>query len=86
MNHENSIIMADVHILQIEIRSKKLSFILEFFKNISFIKKVEVIESSESQQEDFTIPQWHKDIVLSRRKTEKNKYKPLSTLDDEMGM
>lgn len=75
--------MAEVHILQIEIRSKKLSFILEFLKNISFIKKVKVIESTENK-EDFIVPQWHKDIVMSRRKTNKKDYLPLSTLDNEI--
>lgn len=75
--------MADVHILQIEIRSKKLSFILEFLKNISFIKKVEVIESTE-KDEEFVVPKWHKDEVLSRRKTDKKDYLPLSTLDSEI--
>lgn len=75
--------MKEVHILQIEIRSKKLSFILEFLKNISFIKKVEVIESSE-KQEEFVVPQWHEDVVLARRNTDKKDYLPLSTLDNEI--
>lgn len=33
--------------LQIENSTNKLSFILEFFKRISFVKKVKVIESNE---------------------------------------
>lgn len=75
--------MKEVHILQIEIRSKKLSFILEFLKNISFIKNVKVIESTESE-DNFMIPQTHKDVLLLRRKTDQNDYLPLSTLDDEI--
>ena len=75
--------MADVHVLQIEIKSKKLSFILEFLNNISFIKKVEVIKSSE-KTEDFVVPQWHKEEIISRRKTVKSEYLPLSTLDQEI--
>ena len=77
--------MVETHILQIEIKSKKLSFILEFLKNISFIKKIKIIETTESQ-DNFTIPQWHKDIVLARRKTNKKDYLPLSTLDDEINL
>lgn len=77
--------MGETHILQIEIKNKKLSFVLEFLKLISFIKKVKVIESSETQTEnDFVVPQWHKDIVLSRRKTAQKDYLPLSTLDNEI--
>lgn len=77
--------MAEIHIVQIEIRSKKLSFILEFLKNISFIKKIKVIQSTENQ-EDFVIPKSHKDIVLSRRKTDEKDYLPLSELDDEINI
>ena len=75
--------MSEIHILQIEIRSKKLSFILEFLKNISFIKKVKIIESSEVEK-DFIVPQWHKDVIESRRKTAKKEYLPLSNLDNEI--
>jgi hypothetical protein len=79
--------MGETHILQIEIKNKKLAFVLEFLKLISFIKKVKVIKSSELQtqtEDDFVVPQLHKDVILSRRKTARKDYLPLSTLDNEI--
>ena len=35
------------HVVQIEVSSNKLSFLLEFFKSISFVKKVKVFEHNE---------------------------------------
>ena len=35
------------HVVQLEVSSNKLSFLLEFFKNISFVKKVKVFEHNE---------------------------------------
>ena len=73
------------HILQIEVSSNKLSFILDFFKSISFIKKVEVIESiSEIDGNNFETPDWHKDIIQARRKTDRKEYLPLSSLDNQI--
>lgn len=75
---------SEVHILQIEIRSKKLSFIMEFLKNISFIKKVKVIESTESQQ-DVDVPDWHKEIVQKRIKESKpDDFFPFEDLDNKI--
>jgi hypothetical protein len=35
------------HVVQLEVSSTKLTFLLEFFKNISFVKKVKVFEHNE---------------------------------------
>jgi hypothetical protein len=35
------------HVVQLEVSSNKLSFLLEFFKSISFIKKVKVFDNNE---------------------------------------
>lgn len=35
------------HVVQLEVSSNKLSFLLEFFKSISFVKKVKVFEHNE---------------------------------------
>lgn len=35
------------HVVQLEVSSNKLSFLLEFFKNISFVKKVKVFDQNE---------------------------------------
>lgn len=81
-------LMGEIHIIQIEIKNKKLAFVLEFLKLISFIKKVKVIQSSEigtQVEEDFIVPKAHKEMILSRQKnTARKDYLPISTLDDEI--
>ena len=50
-----------------DIQTKKLNLITW----ISQLQDVSLIEKLENLQEEFEVPQWHKDIVLERIKTAK---------------
>ena len=43
-----------------------------------------LVKNSQAENNEFVVPQWHKEEIISRRKTAKNEYLPLSTLDQEI--
>ena len=43
-----------------------------------------LVKKDKTKSQEFVVPQWHKEEIISRRKTAKNEYLPLSTLDQEI--